>query len=107
MEAGGARRESLPVFCLTEQFCLTILSGMRIKFSRSSRKHRIGRASAIAALRDAGEPTLMVDGKLLWLGTDQRGRELELIGFIAEEDPDLVIIIHVMPLAYRKEGHWE
>ncbi|UOQ58538.1 hypothetical protein MUN78_06870 [Leucobacter allii] len=80
---------------------------MQIRFSRSSRKHRIGRASAIAALRDAGTPRSIENDKLLWVGTDERGRELELVGFIAEEDPDLVIIIHVMPLNFRKEGHWE
>jgi len=80
---------------------------MQIRFSRSSRKHRIGRASALAALRDAGTPRTIDNGKLLWIGVDERGRELELIGIIAAEDPDLVIIIHVMPLDFRKEGHWE
>lgn len=80
---------------------------MQIRFSRSSRKHKIGRTAAIEALQDAGEPRLLDDGKLLWLGTDARGRDLEIIGIIAAEDEDLVIIIHVMPLDFRKEGHWE
>lgn len=80
---------------------------MQIRFSRSSRKHRIGRAAAIEALQAAGEPRLLDDGKLLWIGSDSRGRELELVGIIAAEDPDLVIIIHVMPTTFRKEGHWE
>lgn len=80
---------------------------MQFRFTRSSRKHRIGRASAIEALRDAGTPSLTERGDLLWIGTDARGRELELIGFIATEDENLVIIKHVMPTVFRKEGYWK
>lgn len=80
---------------------------MQIRFSRSSRKHKIGRVAAIEALRDAGTPRELEDGKLLWIGTDARGRELEIIAIVAAEDADLVIIIHVMPTSFRKKGHWE
>ncbi|MDJ1370903.1 hypothetical protein [Gulosibacter molinativorax] len=80
---------------------------MQIRFSRSSRKHKVGRASAITAMTNAGVPREIDGQKLLWIGVDDRDRELEIIGFVAAEDPNLVIIIHVMPMIYRKEGHWE
>lgn len=80
---------------------------MRFRFAWSSRKHRIGKGSAVEALWDAGEPELIDNDKLLWIGFDTRGRELELIGIIAAEDPDLVIIIHVMPISFRKQGYWK
>lgn len=38
---------------------------------------------------------------LHWLGVDDRGIELEIIGRIALEDPDLVIVLHVMPTMLR------
>jgi hypothetical protein len=38
---------------------------------------------------------------LRWIGLDDRGIELELTGFVADEDSGLVIIIHVMPAAFR------
>jgi len=78
---------------------------VRSRFSRSSCKHRIGRAHALAALANAGVPTAVRDdaaGMLLrWIGLDDRGIELELTGFVADEDSGLVIIIHVMPAAFR------
>lgn len=58
------------------------------------------------ALIAAGEPTYIDNDKLLWIGTDGRGRELEIIGIIAAEDEELVIVIYVMPTAFRKDGHW-
>jgi hypothetical protein len=60
-------------------------------------------------LTNAGEPTARTaqhEGQertyLDWIGVDGRGVELEITGRIADEDPDLVIIIHVMPTALRK-----
>lgn len=83
----------------------------RVKFqvARSARRHKIGRGHLHAALADAGEPTARTaehNGQertyLDWTGVDERGVELEITGRIADEDPDLVIIIHVMPTALRK-----
>ena len=83
---------------------------MRFKFSRSSRRHKIGRAHALAALAAAGEPTLEsrerdgVEREFLhWIGTDDRGVELEIIGTVAVENPDLIIIIHVLPTTFHDE----
>jgi hypothetical protein len=47
-------------------------------------------------VRDDAAATL-----LHWAGLDDRGIELELTGFVADEGPGLVIIIHVMPTAFR------
>jgi hypothetical protein len=76
-----------------------------IRFTRGSRKHRVGRKSAyfviamtaatITTDRDTDETTLS------WVADDERGRELEIV---AIEKPDCYLVIHVMPTHYRKEG---
>jgi len=38
----------------------------------------------------------------LWIGTDDRGIELEIIGFQAEENNNLIIIKHIMPTDFRR-----
>lgn len=76
---------------------------MRYQFTRSARKHRIGRGAAWEALRNAGAPIEQSDGNLKWTGTDERGRELEIVG-VPLLDEDLVLIIHVMPTAFRKKN---
>lgn len=76
---------------------------MRFYFTRSSRRHKIGRAHALAALANAGEPTVLDNGDLRWVASDDRGVELELIAFVAEEDPDLAVIKHVFPTALKEK----
>lgn len=77
-----------------------------IRFTRAARKHRIGRAHAryvmatttpIPTVTDSG------DGAWLYVGTDDRDLELEIIAvdYPAEE---LLVVIHVMPTALRKEA---
>jgi hypothetical protein len=76
----------------------------QIRFTRGSRKHRIGRKSAYFVIAmtaatifndsDTGETTLS------WVADDERGRELEIV---AIEKPDCFLVIHVMPTHYRKE----
>ncbi|MFT4306203.1 MAG: hypothetical protein QM604_04855 [Microbacterium sp.] len=75
---------------------------MRFRVARSAHKHRIRNAHILAALINAGEPTLSGD-KLYWIGVDDRGLQLEIAGFVSDEDPDLVIIIHAMPTTYPQE----
>ncbi|WP_454857032.1 hypothetical protein [Promicromonospora soli] len=82
---------------------------VRFQVARSARRHKIGRGHLQVALTNAGEPTAGTaqhSGQertyLDWIGIDDRGVELEITGRIADEDPDLVIIIHVMPTALRK-----
>jgi hypothetical protein len=76
-----------------------------IRFTRSSRKHRVGKKSAYYVIAmtpatvttdpDTGEMTLS------WIAGDERGRELEIV---AIEKPDCNLVIHVMPTHYRRRN---
>lgn len=72
-----------------------------VRFARSARKHRIGRAHALHVLRTV-EPSIVPepgkDDRHVWIGHDDRGVELEIIGI---QRPDCMLIIHVMPAHYR------
>lgn len=76
-----------------------------IRFTRGSRKHRIGRKSAyyVIAMTLATISTDPETGAatLSWIGDDERGRSLEVV---AVEKPDCFLVIHVMPTHYRKEA---
>lgn len=74
-----------------------------IRFTRGSRKHRVGRASARHVI-DTVTPTVETDAVteaviIRWVGTDERGRELEVI---AIERFDCQLVVHVMPTHYRR-----
>lgn len=76
---------------------------VEIRFTRGSRKHRIGRAHAryVIATTKPGkakdtETQVMV---WTWIGLDDRGLELEIV---AIERPDCLLVIHVMPTELRK-----
>jgi hypothetical protein len=54
---------------------------------------------------DAGEPAIIpgagdLDDRLLFIGRDEKGAELEVI---AIAQPDHLLVIHVMPYAYRRK----
>lgn len=72
------------------------------KFTRGSRKHRIGRAHAryvMASVDPIVVPaTAGVDERFVWVGVDDRGLELEIVALNLD---DKVLVIHVMPI-YRK-----
>lgn len=74
-----------------------------VRFTRKSRRHRIGRAHvwAVMAAWPAIEipATQATDRAWLWVGPDDRGLQLEVI---AIETPEMYLVIHVMPTAYRK-----
>lgn len=77
----------------------------RVKFTQSARTRRIGKAHVIAAMNNAGDPQRFpaegdLDERLLWIGEDDRGVVLEIIGV---EQPDYLLIIHVMPYSYRRK----
>lgn len=76
-----------------------------IKFARSARKHRIGRAHALHVIHTATHirypPTDDLDARIEWIGADDRNVELEII---AVELPDLWLVIHVMPTALRRKS---
>ena len=76
---------------------------MEVRITRSARKHRIGAAHILSALAAAGPPD-EDDDALIYVGTDDRGVELEIV--VVRDDrytdqPERLAIIHVMPTAYR------
>jgi len=76
---------------------------MRFYFTRTSRRHKIGRAHALAALASAGDPIVEPGGDLRWHGPDDRGVVLEIVGFVSSEDEDLIVIKHIMPIEFRRK----
>ena len=76
---------------------------MEIHFSQSARKHRIGKQRALFVIANTDVEELVSDGlnphRLLWQGADDRGLELEVIGVPTTSG---VLIIHVMPLMFRR-----
>jgi hypothetical protein len=77
----------------------------RVKLTQSARKRRIGTAHVIAAMNNAGSPQRVpadgdLDERLVWVAPDDRGVVLEVIGI---ELPDYLLVIHVMPQAYRRK----
>ena len=83
---------------------------LAIRFTQSARKHRIGRASARHVLAST-EPTAVTtsSGAHAWLyvGPDERGRELEVIALEvhpADGGRRYLLIIHVMPTQLRGDS---
>lgn len=73
-----------------------------LRFTRSARKHRIGRAHALHVI-DSAEPVDVLamgefDARKVWVGDDDRGIELEIVALVL---PDELLVIHVMPTALR------
>ncbi len=73
-----------------------------IRFTRGSRKHRIGRTSTRHVI-DTITPNVETDVTdaviIRWVGNDERGRELEVM---AIERPDCQLVVHVMLTHYRR-----
>ena len=55
-------------------------------------------------METAGVPQVIEGGDLLWIGLDERGRELEVIA--VPEDANTVVVKHVMPTALRRKPRW-
>ncbi|MFA5890579.1 MAG: hypothetical protein WDA27_06475 [Actinomycetota bacterium] len=77
----------------------------KVRLTQSARKRRIGKAHILATMNRAGEPERIpaegdIDERLLWIGRDDRGVVLEVIGI---DLPEYILIIHVMPYAYRRK----
>jgi hypothetical protein len=80
-------------------------AGVYIRFTRGSRKHRIGRAHARFVLENT-EPIVTPateedDPQLVWIGPDDRGIELEIVAIVL---PEYWLVIHVMPTQYRERS---
>lgn len=78
-----------------------------IRFTQSARRHRIGRASARQVLATTDPtPVSTSSGAIAWLyiGPDERGRELEIIALEvqpADAAQPYLLVIHVMPTQLR------
>jgi hypothetical protein len=78
------------------------IGGASIRWTQSARRHHIGKASARHVIMRA-EPTrtstLAGAAALFWVGTDERGRELEIIAVEVTQPGDerYLLVIHVMP----------
>ena len=80
-------------------------SWWEIRFTQSARRHRIGRASARHVLATTN-PTPVTTGSgadaWLYVGPDERGRELELVALeVADAGQPYLLVIHVMPTQLR------
>ena len=81
------------------------ISDWEIRFTQSARRHRIGRASARHVLATTDPtPVTTSSGAQAWLyvGPDERGRELEVIALeVAGAAQPYLLVIHVMPTQLR------
>jgi hypothetical protein len=77
---------------------------MRIKFTQSARRHRIGKAHALFVIKRYS-PTINIgegqDGEdqHIWIGEDDRGLELEITAIVLA---DYLLVTHVMPTDLRR-----
>lgn len=79
-------------------------TGWPVRFTRSARKHRIGRAHALHVITTV-TPTEVAatdefDARRVWLGPDDRGVDLEIVALVL---PTELLVIHVMPTALRRK----
>lgn len=82
--------------------CHTV--GAAIRITRSARKHRVGAARIRKAMAAAGVPAMLEGGKLVYIGDDGRGVELEVVAIPDDKHPGELAVIHAMPTHYRKDG---
>ena len=76
-----------------------------MRWFRSARRHRVGKAHALHVMTTI-TPTLVpatdaYDERLVWIGEDDRGIELEIVALALL---DAVVVIHVMPTALRSSS---
>jgi hypothetical protein len=82
-------------------------SWWEIRFTQSARRHRIGRTSARHVLATtAPTPVTTSSGTAAWIyiGPDERGRELEIIALEvqpADAAQPHLLVIHAMPTQLR------
>jgi len=77
---------------------------LKIRWTQSSRRHRIGRARALHLMANTVGHTATTDRgdrAVLWVGVDDRGIELEVVAVL---HPEQLLVIHVMPTALRRNA---
>lgn len=75
-----------------------------LKFAQSSRKHKIGKERityVINTYEGSYLPRRYFDQKIIWVGHDFKGLELEVI---AVELDDHYFVIHAMPKIFRRRN---
>jgi hypothetical protein len=72
-----------------------------IRMARSGRKHGVTGTRVLEALQNAGEPTIVGD-KLIYVGSDARGTELEIVMIEDPAQKARFCVIHAMPTEWRK-----
>lgn len=74
-----------------------------VKVTSSARKHGISRTRILQVLASqtftATVPVTGSDPKVVYIGTDERGAEIEVIAVVL---PRMLLIIHAMPTHYRR-----
>ena len=81
------------------------MSARPVRWFRSARRHRIGKARSLSVMNTI-EPEAVpadadFDSRLEWIGVDDRGIELEIV---ALDLPDAIAVVHVMPTALRRKS---
>ena len=75
------------------------------RFSRSARRHRIGKAHALYVMNTVAPEVIPAEGveeeQLLWIGRDDRGLDLEIVAIV---EADFLLVIHVMPHHFRRSA---
>lgn len=77
--------------------------------TRAARRHRIGNAHILAAIQDAGTPTIVEDARgpqLHYVGIDDRGVQLHVVAIPDNRREGWLAIIHAMPTSFT-ETHFE
>ena len=76
----------------------------QLRWYRSARRHRIGKAHAMHVINSVNpehvDATATADARLVWIGNDDRGIELEIVALDLDE---AVVVIHVMPTELRRQ----
>lgn len=76
---------------------------MELRFTQSARRHRIGKAHVLYVVSTyEATPTVTKRGEdgWDWVGNDDRGVELHVIG--VPKPGDLLLIIHAFPTALNR-----
>ena len=76
---------------------------VRVRFTQSARRHRIGKAHALHVMKTLDPEVIPADAsnreRLVWVGEDDRGLTLEIVAII---EVDCWLVVHVMPHQYRR-----
>jgi hypothetical protein len=83
--------------------CHTKWVEREVRWYRSARRHRIGKAHAMHVITTVVPQqvpaTSVADARLVWIGADDRGVELEIVALDLEH---ALVVIHVMPTSLRR-----